>query len=335
MAQAEFDESIIKRIGKINADTKWTPIQKKHMESLAKDYRFYGSDFHNGVVNPLGIPTSFVSGLDGPPLPRNKLWWLEGFQPRDRDKYDENCKMFERLTGRQVVFNKPSDDMLDVFRTVKKPLFLVNHESLVQGVVNVLVGAGRLVGGQTNVHYMLDFTKGCVVSQKAPNGGTTSRSGKSTSGYVVFRCDNSSDIPLTHALIGLVYGVEALIPVYTGAYEVSHLCHNSLCCNIDHLLIETAYANRKMREGCQGYAGNECRCKPWRCVETKFDINDYKTIEIGRHVIKIPPHSISNCLRAIPTIKDWMKILDIGCKLSHHQPNRVDPAISVTTGKGE
>lgn len=236
----QFSAKQLRDIGKIHSDSGWTPVQKKHVEAMIKDYRFSGVEFFDSSVNPLAIPTSFVSALAGPPLQREKLWWCEGF--RANGTYSENCEIIARLTGRQVVLNvNPTNDMLDVYRTLRKPIFSVRHDTLLQGVVNVLLGI-RLKGPLTTAINFLDVTRGCVATQKAPHGLEVSGNGKKKSGYIAIRCEGSGDIPLTHAMIALAYGAEHLIPIYTGAYEVSHLCHESLCVNMDHLLVETAYA---------------------------------------------------------------------------------------------
>lgn len=339
MANKEYDEQQLKKIGKIYADTKWTPVQKKHLESLCKDYRFEGVKFFNGHENPLGIPTSFVSQLSAP-IPKHKLWWVASFKERD-ENYIENCEVFERLTGRQVkkLDKPPTTDMLDVYRTLKKPVFLARPDALVQGVVDIFLGK-RISGPLTNAKSFLDVSRGCIETQKAPHGGSTSRSGRVKSGYISFRCDKlDDDIPLTHALIAIVYGVEALLPIYTGAYEVSHRCHNSLCANMDHLLIETSYSNRKMREGCQGFSGHECRCGPVKCAARGvYTLDDYRTETIISGTksvqVKIPPFEGLNCLQVAPKVEEWLKLLDIRCTRKHIQPITVDPSKRYT-GRGK
>jgi hypothetical protein len=287
---------------------------------------------------------SFVAKLTEPPIPRDQLWWTQP-ELRDESKYRENCDIFERITGRQVVFNTPTNDMLDVFRSLRKPIFLVRHESLLQQVVNILLGKGlrKDIGGAlTNVGNYLDVTKGCIITQKAPNGGALTLNGRFKTPYISFKCGGLGDIPLTHGLLALAYGVEKLIPVYTGAYEVSHLCHHSTCVNVEHLLVETSYANAYMRFSCQGYSGTDCQCRPIKCVrKDTFNLDDYRevSIQFGKKSVNVTlppqPSQQHNPFCKLMPLEEWMELLDVKCNKKRIQPIKVDPAVRITTGKGK
>lgn len=332
-------ESTEKAIEKVNSDKGWTEVQKKHAACFLEDYRFRGVQFHRSEFNPMCIPALSSIKLEGPPLSREELWWTDddAMEFKEEQKYVENCEVFERLTGRPVVFIPPTDDMLDVFRTLKRPIFLARHSKLLQSVINVLLGLTlrKDSGGLTTKTPFLDIGKGCIGTAKSPSGGGGRYDGTRKSKYISFKCDDKGDVQLSHGLIGLAYGVQSLIPVFTGAFEVSHLCHFSTCANIDHLLIETSVSNREMRRTCS-VGVHRCLCRPVACIKADKILSDYEHTSIntrkGKNDISVevdlPPYSNANCFEGVPSLDKWMILLDIRQERKHVQPIRVDPARS-------
>lgn len=78
----------------------------------------------------------------------------------------------------------------------------------------------------------------------------------STTGYIQVTAKRSTEKAYAHRLAwGAKYGFEKL-PKQGEQLDISHICHNKRCCNIDHLFCETSHINQSR---------NHCWAQPGLC----------------------------------------------------------------------
>ena len=136
--------------------------------------------------------------------------------------------------------------------TCMHPIFRTRDEHLRDGIMRLKNGYKHYYGPA------LTNEIGCWLAQKARHNGFGT-------GYIRIRLGKERyEYYAHHVSVAYYKNKVELALVYRAPnekeYQVSHLCHNSICFNPDHLIVEPAEINRA-RNTCSGHhALIQCPC---------------------------------------------------------------------------
>ena len=147
--------------------------------------------------------------------------------------------------GRQNTHNIIKHNPLTLF-IMTAPLIIANNITPAQAKVAI----NRLEQGTTYFAPSITNGKGCLLGQKALHQGET--------GYIKMKVNGRTEYYAHHiALVAVGRGDELML--LTSGHQVSHLCGESRCFNHQHLVVETAEANRA-RNMCISLKYVRCPC---------------------------------------------------------------------------